>query len=117
MDVATLRGPLQVTDSVLSKQVIVLETAGYARGRRGDIGKRPRTSPKRTKEGDRVRREHLSALLAIAFPVAPVDPWSYRLRAGSDCPARAFHGAAAFLTQASEPGVTIGFGRAGTAAV
>ncbi|WP_241522032.1 transcriptional regulator [Arthrobacter pityocampae] len=48
---ATLRDHLQVTDSVLSKQVTVVETAGWVRVRKGSVGKRPRTWPKLTEEG------------------------------------------------------------------
>lgn len=67
IDFATLRNHLQVTDSVLSKQATVLESAGYVRIRKGYIGKRPRTWLKLTKEGERVWRNHIAALQEIAF--------------------------------------------------
>lgn len=65
-DFATLRDHLQVSDSVLSKQVTSLETAGYVRVRKGFIGKRPRTWLKATDEGLTVWRNHLAALREIA---------------------------------------------------
>jgi DNA-binding MarR family transcriptional regulator len=65
-DFATLRDHLQVSDSVLSKQVAALETAGYVKVRKGFIGKRPRTWLKATKEGQAVWRSHLAALREIA---------------------------------------------------
>ncbi|MDQ0736298.1 winged helix-turn-helix domain-containing protein [Arthrobacter agilis] len=66
IDFATLRDHLQVSDSVLSKQVTALESAGYVRVRKGFIGKRPRTWLKATKEGESVWQHHLAALRQIA---------------------------------------------------
>jgi DNA-binding MarR family transcriptional regulator len=73
IDFATLRDHLQVSDSVLSKQATVLESAGYVRIRKGYIGKRPRTWLKLTKEGEQVWRNHLAALQEIAFPSPQAD--------------------------------------------
>ncbi|MFQ4148144.1 transcriptional regulator [Arthrobacter sp. LAPM80] len=73
IDFATLRGHLQVSYSVLSKQASVLETAGYIGIRKGYLGKRPRTWLKPTKEGERVWRNHLAALQEIAFPSSKDD--------------------------------------------
>lgn len=66
IDFATLRDHLQVSDSVLSKQVTALEAVGYVRVRKGFIGKRPRTWLKPTKEGGTAWRSHLAALREIA---------------------------------------------------
>ncbi|MHA7144881.1 winged helix-turn-helix domain-containing protein [Arthrobacter sp. TmT3-37] len=66
IDFATLRDHLQVSDSVLSKQVAALEAAGYVGVRKGFIGKRPRTWLTMTKAGDAVWRNHLAALREIA---------------------------------------------------
>ena len=66
IDFATLRDHLQVSDSVLSKQVSALESAGYVTVRKGFIGKRPRTWLKATQEGQTVWRHHLAALREIA---------------------------------------------------
>lgn len=61
-----IRDSVQVSDSVLSKQVAVLENAGYVAVRKGYIGKRPRTWLRLTKDGRSAFESHLSALRAIA---------------------------------------------------
>lgn len=65
---ADLRDELQVSDSVLSKQVAELEKAGFVRAAKGFVGKRPRTTLSLTAEGLERWRSHLEALRRIAEP-------------------------------------------------
>ena len=62
----TLRDAIEVSDSTLSKQVTVLEKAGYVKVRKGYVGKRPRTWLSLTRAGRNAYEEHLEALRAIA---------------------------------------------------
>ncbi len=62
----TLRDAIEVSDSTLSKQVTVLEKAGYVKVRKGYVGKRPRTWLSLTRAGRSAYEEHLAALRAIA---------------------------------------------------
>ena len=57
---------MEVTDSILSKQVSALEQAGYVKVDKGNVGKRPRTWLSLTKEGRRTFDRHMSALREIA---------------------------------------------------
>ena len=61
-----VRDTVQVSDSVLSKQVTVLEAAGYVKVRKGYVGKRPRTWLSLTADGRQVFTDHLAALRDIA---------------------------------------------------
>ncbi|PWH07828.1 ArsR family transcriptional regulator [Brachybacterium endophyticum] len=61
-----LRDELQVSDSVLSKQITELENAGFVKVSKGFVGKRPRTTLSLTKEGVSRWRAHLETLQAIA---------------------------------------------------
>jgi DNA-binding MarR family transcriptional regulator len=63
---AFIRDTVQVSDSVLSKQVAVLESAGYVHVKKGYVGKRPRTWLRLTPDGRAAFRAHLDALRAIA---------------------------------------------------
>ncbi|MCM3659397.1 transcriptional regulator [Georgenia satyanarayanai] len=63
---ALVRDTVEVSDSVLSKQVSTLEGAGYVAVRKGHVGKRPRTWLRLTPDGRRAFHAHLSALRAIA---------------------------------------------------
>ena len=63
---ATIRDAVEVTDSTLSKQVAVLETAGYVRVNKGYVGKRPRTWLSLTRDGRKAYESHLAALRTIA---------------------------------------------------
>lgn len=63
---AFLRDAVEVSDSVLSKQVSVLEQAGYVKVAKGYVGKRPRTWLSLTPAGRRAFDTHLTALGAIA---------------------------------------------------
>lgn len=61
----TLRDAIEVSDSVLSKQVVVLETAGYVRVTKGYVGKRPRTWLSATDDGREALRRHIHALKTV----------------------------------------------------
>lgn len=61
-----VRDAVQVSDSVLSKQVAVLEAAGYVAARKGYVGKRPRTWLRLTPEGRTAWADHLAVLREIA---------------------------------------------------
>jgi DNA-binding MarR family transcriptional regulator len=62
---AVVRDAIEVSDPVLSKQVGVLEAAGYVRAKKGYVGKRPRTWLSLTDEGRTALRRHLAALHAL----------------------------------------------------
>ena len=59
---ATVRDALDVSDSVLSKQVAQLETVGYVLVKKGYVGKRPRTWIGATDLGRAALGRHLAAL-------------------------------------------------------
>ena len=61
-----VRDTLGVSDSVLSKQVSVLEAAGYVEVCKGYVGKRPRTWLKLTDAGRQAFTAHLATLQEIA---------------------------------------------------
>ena len=63
---ATVRDVVEVSDSVLSKQLSALEDAGYVRVRKGAVGRRPRTWLKLTPEGRAAFQRHLAVLREIA---------------------------------------------------
>lgn len=61
-----VRNHVEVTDSILSKQVSAMEQAGYVKVDKGHVGKRPRTWLSLTTEGRRTFERHLAALREIA---------------------------------------------------
>ena len=61
-----VRDHVEVTDSMLSKQVSALEQASYIKVDKGFVGKRARTWLSLTKEGRRAFERHLAALREIA---------------------------------------------------
>ena len=63
---ALVRDEVEVSDSVLSKQVATLEQAGYVKVRKGYVGKRPRTWLSLTNPGRTAFAGHLTALREIA---------------------------------------------------
>ncbi len=63
---AFVRDLVEVSDSVLSKQVSVLEEAGWVAVEKGRVARRPRTWLSLTPEGRTVYQRHLAALRAIA---------------------------------------------------
>jgi DNA-binding MarR family transcriptional regulator len=62
-----VRDHVEVTDSVLSKQVSTLHQAGYVKVHKGFVGKWPRTWLSVTKNGRRAFERHLAALREIAY--------------------------------------------------
>lgn len=66
MDFGTLRDRIQVSDSVLSKQITILEQAGIVQVKKGFVGKRPRTWLTLTAPGRAAWVDHLAALREIA---------------------------------------------------
>lgn len=65
-DFGFVRDQLEVSDSVLSKQVSTLEGDGYVKVDKSFIGKRARTWLSLTKDGRHAFDRHLAALRAIA---------------------------------------------------
>jgi DNA-binding MarR family transcriptional regulator len=63
---AFVRDNVEVSDSVLSKQMSALEQAGYVKVSKGFVGKRPRTWLSLTGSGRRRFTRHLNALREIA---------------------------------------------------
>ena len=61
-----VRDQVEISDSMLSKQVSALEQAGYIKVHKGFIGKRARTWLSLTAQGRRRFERHLSALRQIA---------------------------------------------------
>ncbi len=61
-----VRDTIEVSDSVLSKQVSALEAAGYVQVKKGYVGKRPRTWLSLTPSGRDAFERHLDALREIA---------------------------------------------------
>lgn len=61
-----MRETLEVSESLLSQHMRVLEEAGYVLVRKGFVGKRPRTWLSLTAEGRRAFAAHWEALRAIA---------------------------------------------------
>ncbi|TXR55287.1 winged helix-turn-helix domain-containing protein [Quadrisphaera setariae] len=60
-----VRDAVEVSDSVLSKQVAALEAAGYVEVTKGRVGRRPRTWLALTEDGRAALRAHLDALRAL----------------------------------------------------
>ena len=61
-----VRDTVEVSDSVLSKQVTVLEEAGYVHVKKGSVGRRPRTWLRLTPDGRAAFSRHLTVLREIA---------------------------------------------------
>jgi DNA-binding MarR family transcriptional regulator len=74
---ALVRDTVEVTDPMLSKQVALLEAAGYLGVTKGRVGRRYRTWLNLTSDGHAAYRRHLAALRAIAgraFTPGPGEP-------------------------------------------
>lgn len=63
---SAVRDTVEVSDSVLSRQVSTLEAAGYVKVRKGYVGKRPRTWLSLTPLGREKFTHQLATLRAIA---------------------------------------------------
>ncbi len=68
-----LRDSVEVSDSTLSKQIGVLEVAGYVKVTKGYVGKRPRTWLSLTASGRNAFTAHLATLNAIATREGSLD--------------------------------------------
>ena len=66
LDFKDIRDSIQVSDSVLSKQLALLEKAGYVHIKKGFVGKMPRTSASMTAGGRNAWADHLRILREIA---------------------------------------------------
>lgn len=64
-DFKFLRDNVGLSDSALSKQLTILESAGYVEIRKGFVGKRPRTSATLTTVGRAAFQQHVAALQEI----------------------------------------------------
>ena len=71
MDFGTLRDQIQVSDSVLSKQVTILEQAEIVSVKKGFVGKRPRTWLSLSDTGRAAWDAHLATLREIAGAGGP----------------------------------------------
>ena len=67
---ALVRDAVELTAASLSKQVSLLEEAGYVTVEKGYVGKRPRTWLSLTPAGRAAMARHLAALRAIAAELA-----------------------------------------------
>lgn len=63
---ALVRDSVEISDPMLSKQVALLEEAGYVDVEKGRAGRRTRTWLKLTANGDEAYRRHIQALKSIA---------------------------------------------------
>ena len=91
---AFVRDTVEISDSVLSKQVTVLEQAGYVTVTKGYVGKRPRTWLALSPAGRAALDAHLAALgeIAAGTPVpgdADVRPGAPGSGVADDLPASA----------------------------
>lgn len=64
-DFKYIRDELGLSDSALSKQLSILESAGYVDIRKGFVGKRPRTSASLSTAGRQAFEQHAAALQQI----------------------------------------------------
>jgi DNA-binding MarR family transcriptional regulator len=64
-DFRFIRDSAGLSDSALSKQLTILEEAGYVQIRKGFVGKRPRTSARLTNAGRAAFEQHVAALQEI----------------------------------------------------
>jgi DNA-binding transcriptional ArsR family regulator len=60
-----IRDATEMSDSALSKQLTILEDAGYVHIKKGFVGKRPRTWAKLTRTGRAAFEAHVAALQAL----------------------------------------------------
>jgi DNA-binding MarR family transcriptional regulator len=65
-----LRDTVEVSDSLLSKHLRVLEDAGYVIAEKGSVGRRPRTWLSLSPHGLAALRGHVAALNRIVATVA-----------------------------------------------
>ena len=63
-----IRDSVEMSDSALSKQLTILEDAGYVEIKKGFVGKRPRTWAKLSRAGRTALEGHVAALQSIVGP-------------------------------------------------
>lgn len=61
-----VRDNVEVSDSVMSKQMSMLEDVGYVKVRKGFVGNRPRTWLSLTRRGRQAFERHMNAVHEIA---------------------------------------------------
>jgi DNA-binding MarR family transcriptional regulator len=70
VEFAALRDAAEISDSVLSKQSVMLEDAGYVEVRKGAVGRRPRTWFRLTAKGRQALEDHLAWLAKLEETVS-----------------------------------------------
>ena len=70
VEFAALRDAAEISDSVLSKQSVMLEDAGYVQVRKGAVGRRPRTWFRLTAKGRQALEGHLAWLAQLEETVS-----------------------------------------------
>jgi DNA-binding MarR family transcriptional regulator len=70
VEFAALRDAAGISDSVLSKQSVALEDAGYVQVRKGAVGRRPRTWFRLTPQGRQALEGHLAWLTQMEEAVS-----------------------------------------------
>jgi DNA-binding MarR family transcriptional regulator len=70
IEFAALRDAAGISDSVLSKQSVALEDAGYVQVRKGSVGRRPRTWFRLTAQGRQALEGHLAWLAKMEEAVS-----------------------------------------------
>jgi DNA-binding MarR family transcriptional regulator len=70
VEFAALRDAAEISDSVLSKQSVALEDAGYIEVRKGAVGRRPRTWLRLTAQGRQALEDHLAWLAQLEEAVS-----------------------------------------------
>jgi DNA-binding MarR family transcriptional regulator len=70
VEFAALRDAAGISDSVLSKQSVALEDAGYVEVRKGAVGRRPRTWFRLTAKGRQAVEGHLAWLAQLEEAVS-----------------------------------------------
>ena len=65
MEFGLLRDTIDVSDSVLSKNITALERAGYVEVTKGHVGKRPRTWLTASEHGRQAYKAHWEALRSL----------------------------------------------------
>jgi DNA-binding MarR family transcriptional regulator len=71
IEFAALRDAVEISDSLLSRQVSSLEADGFVRVAKGYVGKRPRTWVSCTASGRAAFDAHVAALQNLIRPTAP----------------------------------------------
>jgi DNA-binding MarR family transcriptional regulator len=74
VEFAALRDAAGISDSVLSKQSVALEEAGYVQVRKGAVGRRPRTWFRLTAKGRHALESHLAWLAQLEQAVSVGSP-------------------------------------------